>query len=122
MKPVHQSLVMKTHLHRSSTLRLRSVVLLGLLVVLYLHLPLTALTEEARKTFASPEQALAALKTAVEAQDQASLESIFGPAWEDLQNPDRVQATNECAAFAVALDQNARLVRDSDTKYDIEVG
>jgi hypothetical protein len=41
---------------------------------------------------------------------------------EQISNPDRVQATNEFAAFAAALDQSSRLVRESDTKCVLEVG
>jgi hypothetical protein len=39
-----------------------------------------------------------------------------------LENPDRVQATNEFRAVAQALDQRSHLVRESDTKYVLELG
>ena len=97
-----------------------SLCLLLLFLNLCVHLP--ARGQGTAKTFATPEEAVAALGKAVEAQDQAALEAIFGPAWADLQNPDRVQATNECSAFAAAFDQTSHLVHDSDTKRVLEVG
>ena len=50
------------------------------------------------------------------------LRAIFGPAAADLQNPDRVQATNEFNAFTAALNATNRLVHESDTKCVLEVG
>jgi hypothetical protein len=92
------------------------------LLLLNLWVQLPARGQGTAKTFASPEEAVAALGHAVSSQDQAALQTIFGPAWADLQNPDRVQATNECSAFAAALDQTSHLIHDSDTKCVLEVG
>jgi hypothetical protein len=39
-----------------------------------------------------------------------------------MENPDQIQATNECLAFAAALDQSSHLTRESDTKMVLEVG
>jgi hypothetical protein len=107
---------------RTSSHTLGSNLLSCFLLVLNLFSFLAARAEEARKTFATPEQAVASLANAVRTQDQTSLLSIFGTNWTELQNPDRVQATNECSAFAAALDQASHLVHDSDTKYVLEVG
>ena len=92
------------------------------LLVLNLCSQMPACGAESAKTFATPEEAAAALGKAANEQDQAALEAIFGPAWADLQNPDRVQATNECSAFAAAFDQTTYLAHDSDTKCVLEVG
>ncbi len=73
-------------------------------------------------TFATPQEAVASLTAAVKAQSQDALRSIFGPAVETMENPDRVQATNEYNAVGAALDQGHRLVRESDTKYVLEMG
>lgn len=77
---------------------------------------------DAARTFATAEEALAALSAAVKAQDADALRSLFGPAAEEFTNPDRVQATNEFRAFAAALDESHRLVRDSETRCVLEVG
>jgi hypothetical protein len=107
---------------RASIGSFRSAILPGLLLVLNLCVSLIARAEDARKTFATPEQAVAALANAVNAQDQAALLSIFGTNWAELQNPDSVQATNECSDFAAALGQGWHLDHESDTSRVLEVG
>jgi len=92
------------------------------LLALALLLPLAASAADAAKTFATAEEAVAALATGVKAKDRDALRAIFGPAVEDIANPDRVQATNEFTAFAAALDEQHRLVHESDTKCVLEVG
>ena len=93
-----------------------------LFLVLNVWCQMPACGAETAKTFATPEEAVTALGKAANAQDLTALQAIFGPAWADLQNPDRVQATNECSAFAAALDQTSYLAHDSDTKFGLEVG
>jgi len=77
---------------------------------------------ETGKTFATPEEAVSALVTATSTESGAELRAIFGPAAADLQNPDRVQATNEFNTFTAALNVTNRLVHESDTKCVLEVG
>jgi hypothetical protein len=77
---------------------------------------------ESGKAFDTPEDAVSALMAAASAGDSNALRSIFGPAAADLENPDRVQATNEFQAFASALSQTHHLVRESDSKCILEVG
>jgi hypothetical protein len=74
------------------------------------------------KTFATAEDAVSALVQAVSAESGQDLRTIFGPAAADIQNADRVQATNEFHAFTAALNQTNRLVRESDAKCVLEVG
>jgi hypothetical protein len=74
------------------------------------------------QTFPTPQAAVAALSTAVTTQNADALHDIFGPNADDVQNPDRVQATNEFNTFAEALNTTNRLVKDSDTNYVLEVG
>ena len=93
-----------------------------LLLVLNLCPQMPALGEEVAKTFATPEEAVAALQNAAKAQDEAALQAIFGSTWLELQNTDRVQATNECSAFAAALDQTTHLAHSSDAQCVLEVG
>lgn len=77
---------------------------------------------ETGEVFATPEDAVAALKGAVTSQSTTDIRRIFGSGAEDIQNPDRVQATNDLADFADALNAKSRIVRESDTKYVVEAG
>jgi hypothetical protein len=95
---------------------------LCLSLILILGFPVAAGAVERGELFATPEDAVAALKGAVASQDTADLRRIFGPEAEDIQNPDRVQATNDLAEFADALNTKSRIVRESDTKYVVEAG
>ncbi len=77
---------------------------------------------ETGKTFATPEAAVAALASAVMTTNHGELRAIFGPAADDLVNPDAVQAANDFAEFATALGETNRLVRESDTRRVLELG
>jgi hypothetical protein len=77
---------------------------------------------ETAKTFATPEEAAASFVTAVKARDPGALRDIFGPQVEEIENPDRVQATNEFLAFAKAVNEGSRLTPKSETNFEIEVG
>ena len=94
----------------------------SLVLALALSLPVATSAADTAKAFAAPEEAVSALLSATGAQDGDALRAIFGPAAADLQNPDRVQATNEFNAFTAALNATNRLVRESDTKCVLEVG
>jgi hypothetical protein len=94
----------------------------SLLVVLALGTPFVTNAAETGKAFATPEEAVAALVQATSAESGADLRAIFGPAAADLQNPDRVQATNEFNTFTAALNATNRLVHESDSKCVLEVG
>jgi hypothetical protein len=74
------------------------------------------------KKFASTEAAIAALRVATAAADTNALRLIMGPAAEELQNPDRIQAANELKTFSVALAETNHLVRVSDTRVILELG
>jgi hypothetical protein len=79
-------------------------------------------THQAGKRFGSPEEAIAALRVATDAADTNALRDVLGPGAEDLQNPDRIQATNELKTFSSALAAKNHLVRVSDTRVLLEVG
>jgi hypothetical protein len=74
------------------------------------------------RKFASPEAAVAALRVATDATDTNALRIILGPASEELQNPDRIQATNELKTFSSALAETNHLARVSDTLVVLELG
>jgi hypothetical protein len=77
---------------------------------------------ETGRTFATPEAAVAALASAVSTTNQTELHAIFGPATEDLVNPDPVQAASEFASFAAALSETNHLAPESDTRRILELG
>src|SRR4029077_19697712 len=77
---------------------------------------------KAVRKFANPEEAVAALRLATATADTNALKEILGPGSEDLQNPDRIQATNELKTFSAALAETNHLVRVSDTLVLLEVG
>jgi hypothetical protein len=85
-------------------------------------LPLAGLAAENAKDFATPEEAAAALATGVVTQDRESLRALFGTAWDDIANPDHVQATNEFNKFSAALSEKQQLIHESDDKCVLEVG
>jgi hypothetical protein len=97
----------------------------GLLVICALAFPSAtraANTGDTARKFATPEAAVAALRLATAAADTNALSEIFGPGAEDLQNPDRIQATNELKTFSVALAETNHLERLSDSLVQLEVG
>jgi hypothetical protein len=85
-------------------------------------MPLVLRAADIAETFATPEDAVAALTTAVNAKNQDALHTIFGPGLADIENPDLVQATDDLNTFATALAQTNVLVHDSDSQCTLEVG
>jgi hypothetical protein len=74
------------------------------------------------KAFATAEDAVSALAAATMTNDKDALHALFGRAGADLENPDRVQSTNELKAFTTAFNQAHRLTPQSDSQYVLEVG
>ena len=96
---------------------------LGFLLALALIAPMkSGAADETGEAFATPQAAVSALTLALNSRDGSKLREIFGPGAEDLQNPDRVQATNEMEEFADAIQTTNELVRESGTKYALNVG
>jgi len=90
--------------------------------VISLTVTLQAGAAGAPQTFATPDQAVTALRTAAKDQDQTALRAIFGPELEDIENPDRVQATNDISDFAAAMNETFHITHESDSKCVLEVG
>jgi hypothetical protein len=90
------------------------------LVLLFGAIAVTA--ADTGKTFATPEAAVTALISATRTKDNEALHTIFGAVGADLENPDRVQSTNELSTFTASFDQTNRLARLSDSQYVLEVG
>jgi len=93
-----------------------------LLLTLMLSLPMTLRADGNGQSFPTPEAAVAALTAAANAQDTNALRDIFGPALADIRNPDRVQAANNLATFAAALDASNQVVEETQTRAELEVG
>ncbi len=77
---------------------------------------------EMPRTFASPEEAVAMLATAVKAKDFTAVRALFGADADALVNPDPVLATNEFATLATALAETNRVVRETGTRCVLEAG
>ncbi len=97
-------------------------ILVGSCFILLFATARQASATESGRTFATPEEAVAALTAAVDAKDHDALKLIFGPAEKDIKNPDPVQAANDFAAFAATLATTNRIVQESETKCVIEIG
>jgi len=94
----------------------------GCSLALAFSLPFGLNAADTRKTFPTPEGAVAALAAACSTDDSNALHLIFGPAAGDIENPDRVQARNERQTFVSAFNQTNQLVRELDAKCVLEVG
>jgi hypothetical protein len=76
----------------------------------------------AQRTFASPEEAIQALRAAAEAQDKTALNQIFGPDANLLLTGDKVQDANNATKFAKALAENCQPVPEGEGKITLEIG
>lgn len=85
-------------------------------------LPLRAAQDSAQRTFASPEDAIQALRQASESKDKSALDQIFGPDVKLLRTGDAVEDANNEAKFAKAMGENCQQVPDSDGRITLEVG
>src|SRR5260370_18996805 len=70
----------------------------------------------AQKLFATPEEALQALQSAVKAKDRAALGAIFGPDNEKLESGDAVEDNNALDNFALRLAESAALQKVNHSK------
>jgi hypothetical protein len=75
-----------------------------------------------QRLFASPDDAVKALKRAAEAKDQAALGEIFGPELHELVTGDEVQDANNAQRFATAMAQGCNPVKEGEDKIILEVG
>jgi hypothetical protein len=74
------------------------------------------------KTYAKPDDAVAALATAANAHDREALRAIFGPASDELISVDEVQMTNDVKEFTAALNQARRIIHPTESTAILEVG
>jgi hypothetical protein len=83
---------------------------------------LAAEAADQARAFGTPEDAIKALSISSSARDNAALEAIFGPDYEQIKDPDPAQATRDLALFEAAITQTNRIVRQSDTYCMVEIG
>ena len=76
----------------------------------------------AEQRFASPADAIKALQTAAEANDQSNLQAIFGPGLSELMTGDKVQDVNNAQRFAAAMAQSCNPVKEGEAKITLEIG
>jgi hypothetical protein len=85
--------------------------------------PLRARAETAPPTqFASAKDALHALVAAAKAKDRGELGKIFGSDYDRLLSGDQVEDDKDLKDFAEAVQESAKLRKDSDAKYTVIVG
>jgi hypothetical protein len=77
----------------------------------------------AQRTFASPEDAVAALAQAVKANDRAAMLAVLGPeAEKSIRSPDRVADRARADRFAATYDEKHAIVRDGDSRASLTLG
>lgn len=72
--------------------------------------------------YASDEDALNAMMTAVKAKDHDQVHVILGPAWKELVSGDKVEDANAFSEFAQRAAEHTRLQKQDDTTSIIYVG
>jgi hypothetical protein len=72
--------------------------------------------------FASPTDALQALVSAARAKDRTELARIFGSEYDKLLSGDQVEDDKDLNDFAQAVEESAKLKKDSEAKYTVIVG
>jgi DUF2950 family protein len=75
-----------------------------------------------QQTFSSPDDAVVALRMAVESDDNAGLDKIFGPDLKSLRTGDEVQDAKNRRRFATALAESCQLDKQSPDEIFIDVG
>ena len=76
----------------------------------------------AQRLFASPDEAVKALRAATEAKDKEALSEIFGSEVKELLTGDEVQDAKNAQKFATVIAQSYTFVKEGDDKIIIEVG
>ena len=107
---------------RRAALRLPGAFIAYLLGAAWLTVIAAVAATENAKTFATPDEAVTTLATAVNSSNMVVLRDLFGPATDEILSPDKVQAQNDLTLFAAALNAAHHLTRKSETQYELETG
>jgi len=105
-----------------NTLSISSIVGAALSLSLLAFGPVNAFAANSAQAFATPDEAVAALSQAISTTNRAALGALFGPASEQLVNPDEVQGAQEMARFTDAFSATHQLVPASDGRMTLQVG
>ena len=81
-----------------------------------------AADETSQTRFASPDQALAALREAAQAGDTNAMLKLFGPAWNEIANPDPIQRANQSRDFAKHLGEYTELSTQANQTVTLQLG
>jgi hypothetical protein len=74
------------------------------------------------QVFASPDEAVKALRAATQADDRVALRKLFGPEFTEILTGDAVEDTNNVKAFAARITQSYHLVKVNDDNLALQVG
>ena len=75
-----------------------------------------------QRTFASPDEAITALKSAAETKNTNGLRDLFGPEFDQLKTGDPRQDAEHAQEFAAALSHSCKPVPEGDDKITLEIG
>jgi len=113
---------MKFSKRQTSLARILTISLLaGLWAQSPLHLQ-AATAPGGEQTFATPNDAIKALRAAIETDDQPALARIFGPQIHELMTGDKVQDANNEKMFAAKMAEKCDPVGDGDNKITLVIG
>jgi hypothetical protein len=106
-----------------SVVRLGAVLMVGTVICLVSPKYVAAAPSLAQQTYASPEDAAAALAQAARARDQNALRAIFGPGSEKLlASGDRYADDGQLRRFVAAFDEKHALMPQAPGRMELEVG
>ncbi|MBK6724704.1 MAG: DUF2950 family protein [Acidobacteria bacterium] len=91
-------------------------------VVFAMGADVTVRAQAGQQLFASPNEALSALKAAVKSHDQAALSAMFGPRIRDFVSGDAVLDKTFFEEFSRSIDRSSKLEKVSDREYTVLVG
>jgi hypothetical protein len=74
------------------------------------------------RTFHSPDDAVKALKIAVNEKDTNALATIFGPDYNEIESTDPVQAQDELTSVAQRLNEAAQVERVASNRWILDMG
>jgi Protein of unknown function (DUF2950) len=75
-----------------------------------------------QQTFSSPDDAIIALREAVESDNLPALNKIFGPEIQSLRTGDKVQDEKNTRHFATAMAESCQIDKEGENEIFIEVG
>jgi len=81
-----------------------------------------AVNEQTQSRFASPDQALTALREAAQAGDTNALLKLFGPTWSEIADPDPVARANHLRGFAQHVGAISELSTQANQTVTIRLG